>query len=385
MSNPEAALGENIMKGRLRKMLLASLIILVVLALGIGLYLQHPKFGILPTGARLERIKNSPHYTAGEFQNLVPIPPRAEGGSSLSLWLEYLFVPQARLAPARSIPAVKTDLMTLDRDKDIVIWLGHSSYYLQLGGKRMLIDPVFSSYAAPVSFVNKAFAGTNLYTAEDMPAIDYLLITHDHWDHLDYPTISALKPKIKQVICGLGVGSYFEQWGFAADQIQEADWFTAVKPETDFTVHVLPARHFSGRMLTRNKTLWASLALITPARRLFFSGDSGYGPHFKQIGESFNGFDLVVVDNGQYDKNWPYVHLRPEEAVQAAGDLRAKALLPGHIGKFALAKHPWDEPLQRVTAASRNKDYRLLTPKIGEPVELANEQQVFSTWWEGQR
>ncbi|HWR05690.1 MBL fold metallo-hydrolase [Sporomusa sp.] len=370
------------MKGRLRKMLLAPVIILVILALGIGLYLQHPKFGTLPEGARLERIKSSPHYADGQFQNLVPIPPRVEGSSSVSLWLEYLFIPKERLAPTEPIPSVKTDLMALDRDKDIVVWLGHSSYYMQLGGKRILIDPVFSSYAAPVSFVNKAFAGTNPYTAEDMPEIDYLLITHDHWDHLDYPTISALKPKIKQVICGLGVGAYFEQWGFAADLIHEADWFTAVELENDFTVHVLPARHFSGRMLTRNKTLWTSLALVTPERRIFFSGDSGYGPHFKQIGESLNGFDLVVLDNGQYDKNWPHVHMTPEEAVQAAEDLKAQALLPAHVGKFAIANHPWDEPFQRITAASQNKNYRLFTPMIGEPVELANEQQVFSPWWE---
>ena len=364
-------------------MLLAPAIILVIMALGIGLYLQHPKFGTLPEGARLERIKGSPHYADGQFQNLVPIPPRVEGSSSVSLWLEYLFIPKERLAPTESIPAVKTDLMALNRNKDIVIWLGHSSYYMQLGGKRILIDPVFSAYASPIFFVNRAFKGTNLYTAEDMPEIDYLLITHDHWDHLDYPTISALKPKIKQVICGLGVGAYFEQWGFAADIIHEADWFTALELENKITVQVLPARHFSGRMLTRNKTLWTSFALVTPERRIFFSGDSGYGPHFKQIGELLNGFDLVVLDNGQYDKNWPYVHMTPEEAVQAVEDLKAKALLPAHVGKFAIANHPWDEPFQRITAASQNKNYRLLTPLIGEPVELANEQQVFSPRWEG--
>lgn len=216
-----------------------------------------------------------------------------------------------------------------------------------------------------------------------MPEIDYLLITHDHWDHLDYPTISALKPKIKQVICGLGVGAYFEQWGFASGLIHEADWFTSLDLENDFTVHVLPARHYSGRMLTRNKTLWSSLALATPERQIFFSGDSGYGPHFKQIGEGFNGFDLVILDSGQYDKNWPYVHMTPEEAVQAAEDLRGKALLPAHVGKFSIANHPWDDPFQRIAAASQNKNYRLFTPMIGEPVELANEQHVFSPWWEG--
>jgi L-ascorbate metabolism protein UlaG (beta-lactamase superfamily) len=251
-----------------------------------------------------------------------------------------------------------------------------------LGGKRILIDPVFSSSAAPVSFANKAFAGTNLYTAEDMPEIDYLLISHDHWDHLDYPTIIAMQPKIKNVICGLGVGAYFEQWGFEERRIHEADWFTTLEMERDFVVHVLPARHFSGRLLIRNKTLWTAFALITPNRRIFYSGDGGYGPHIKKIGEMLHGFDVAIMENGQYDKQWPYIHMMPEEVAQAAEELNAKALLPGHSGKFAIANHSWDEPFKRITDASRNKNYRLLTPIIGEPVDLENQQQIFSRWWE---
>ncbi|SHK09397.1 MBL fold metallo-hydrolase [Desulforamulus aeronauticus] len=370
------------MKGRFGKVLLVSLIIIVVIALSIGLYLQHPKFGTLPAGARLERIKNSPHYAGGQFQNLLPTPEIIGDNLFSTLW-NFLFVKKERLVPVDDIPSIKTDIMALDKDEDVVIWLGHSSYFVQLGGKRILIDPVFSPSAAPVSFANKAFKGTNPYTADDIPIIDYLLISHDHWDHLDYPTVISLKPKIRNVICGLGVGSYFEEWGFAANIVHEADWFTAVKLENDFTVHVLPARHFSGRMLTRNKTLWTSLALVTPEHRIFFSGDGGYGPHFKQIGETFQGFDLAIMENGQYDKNWPYIHMMSEEAAQATEDLKAKALLPGHAGKFTIANHPWDEPFQRINAASQNKDYRLLTPMIGELVELANEQQVFAPWWEG--
>jgi len=277
---------------------------------------------------------------------------------------------------------MKTDFKTLDKGKDVVVWLGHSSYFMQLGGKRILIDPVFSSSAAPVSFANKAFNGTNLYTAEDMPEIDYLLISHDHWDHLDYPTVIALKPKVKNVVCGLGVGSYFEDWGFEPILIHEADWFTVLEFEDGLIIHVLPSRHFSGRLFTRNKTLWTGFALVTPDRRVFYSGDGGYGPHFKQIGEMFNGFDLVIMENGQYDKNWPYIHMMPEEVAQAAEELKAKALLPGHAGKFAIANHPWDEPFERITQASQNKEYRLLTPMIGEPVEIDNQKQQFSRWWE---
>lgn len=365
-------------------MLFALLIIcLALLSLGIGLYLQRPKFGILPEGVRLKRIKSSPNYVDGQFQNLIITPKLIKDSSSASVLWKFLFTKKERLVPIDSIPTVKTDLMTLDKGKEVVIWLGHSSYFIQLGGKRVLIDPVFSSFAAPVSFVNKAFEGTYQYTAEDMPEIDYLLISHDHWDHLDYPTVTALRPKIKNVICGLGVGAYFEQWGFEKNLIHEADWFTKLEFEKDFIVHVLPARHFSGRLLRPNKTLWISFAMVTPKRRIFFSGDGGYGPHFKNIGETLNGFDLVIMENGQYDKRWPYIHMMPEEVAQAAEELKAKALLPGHSGKFALANHSWDEPLKRITDASQNKNYKLLTPMIGEPVELENQQQIFSRWWEG--
>ena len=216
-----------------------------------------------------------------------------------------------------------------------------------------------------------------------MPEIDYLLITHDHWDHLDYPSVKALQSKTRNVVCGLGLGAYFEHWGFAKEQIHEGDWFAALQLEKGFTIHVLPARHYSGRLLTRNKTLWAGYALETPNRRILFSGDSGYGPHIAEIGRRFDGFDLVVLDSGQYDERWPYIHMTPDEAAQAAQVLQAKAFLPGHIAKFTLAKHSWDDPFRRITAASERKNYRLLTPMIGEPIGFDNDKQRFSHWWEG--
>ncbi len=370
------------MKSWLRKMLLTVIAIIVILALAVGLYLQQPQFGTPPRGDRLARIQSSPHYADGQFQNLVPTPQFSPGNNIASVWWYFLFAKKERLIPAAPIPARKIDFTALDKDRDTVVWLGHSSYFIQLGGKRLLVDPVFSTYAAPVPFANKAFPGTNRYAAGDMPDIDYLLISHDHWDHLDYPTVAALKPKIKNVVCGLGVGAYFEHWGFAPELIHEADWFTALEFTDGLTVHVLPARHFSGRLLTRNKTLWTGFALVTPERRVFYGGDGGYGPHFKQIGDMLAGFDLAILENGQYDQNWPYIHMLPEEVALAAADLKAKALLPGHAGKFAIANHPWDEPFRRITRASQNQEYRLLTPIIGEPVDLAPPPPPFPPWWE---
>lgn len=356
---------------------------LISVVLGAVMYVQKPAFGSSPAGTRLEKIEHSPNYANGEFQNLVPTAKFSEGTSSVSALWEYQVNEKKRLQPAGPLPHKKMDLTQLNRQEDTVVWLGHSSVFMQLGGKSFLVDPVFSSYASPASFINKAFEGSNPYSAEDMPAIDYLLISHDHWDHLDYPSIMALKPKIKNIVCALGVGGYFEEWGFSPGAIHEADWFTPLQMEPAVTVHVLPSRHFSGRTLVQNKTLWAGFAVLTPQRRVFISGDGGYGPHFKMIGERFKRFDLAIMENGQYNPRWPYIHMMPEEVAVATEELHAEALLPVHAGKFALSTHAWDEPFQRITAASEKKSYRLLTPLLGETVALDDNQQAFSHWPEG--
>lgn len=374
---------------KLRKVMLILFLLAVLSGLALVIFFNLPGFGRLPRGAALAEVEKSPHYLDGTFHNLVETPMLADRQGFISAMLEYLFTKKERLKPRDPVPTVKTDLKALDPQADLLIWLGHSSFYIQLSGARILIDPVLSDYAAPVSFANRAFSGTNLYTADDFPEIDYLLITHDHWDHLDYPTVMALKPKLKKIITGLGVGAHFQRWGFAPQLVQEADWNSRLDFD-GLTIHLLPARHFSGRSLTRNKSLWAAFALGTDQRRIFFSGDSGYGPHFKQIGADFDGFDLVALDSGQYDQGWPFVHMTPEEAAQAALDLRAKALLPAHIGKFSIANHSWDDPFIRTVAAAENKDYRLLTPLIGQMMSLdesknQNEEESYPRWWESRQ
>ncbi|MEQ5856859.1 MBL fold metallo-hydrolase [Halomonas sp. YLB-10] len=371
------------MKKKFRKMVTVIGTLAGVLLLGGWAYLQHPKFGELPEGNALATIKRSPNYVDGAFRNLVDTPMFTQNRSFLSVLVENLRASNEGLTPEDAIPSVKTDLQALNVDQDLVIWLGHSSYYVQLGGKRILIDPVFSEDAAPVPFANRAFAGTNPYSAEDIPSIDYLLITHDHWDHLDYPSITALKSKVGNVVTGLGVGAYFEQWGYDPENVHQHDWNDTLELDDELTLHVLAARHYSGRMLQRNQTLWVGFALETPERRLLFSGDSGYGPHFAEIGQRFDGFDLVALDHGQYDSRWAYIHMTPEEAAQAAEELRAAALLPAHVGKFALARHTWQEPFERIAAASQGREYRLVTPLIGEPLQLAGDAlPVVSHWWE---
>lgn len=357
-----------------------------LLSAGGAWFVHRPAFGRKPEGERLRRIMASPHYQSGRFQCLEPIDDIMEesedGEGRLSATWKFLFGEKTGLMPSQPMVSKKTDLKALPIEEDVVVWMGHSTFYLQLAGRRLLIDPVFSAYASPLFFINRAFPGSNVYTAKDFPPIDVLLMTHDHWDHLDYPSIMALRPKIREIVCPLGVGAYFEQWGFDTTRLHEEDWFTEVTIAPDLQVHVLPSQHFSGRFLEQNKTQWGGFALLTPKRKIFCSGDGGYGSHFQRIGQQFGGFDLAIMENGQYNPQWHRVHLLPEETARAAEDVGAKAVLPAHSGKFALARHAWDAPYRALTAASQGRSYRLLTPEIGEALHLDEETPTFSSWWE---
>lgn len=345
-------------------------------------FMQKKMFGALPDEELIKEFMRSPHYYNGEFHNLVEHAVLSDKSSTVMALLRSLFVKKENPAPLTSLPARKDAFAGLDKNEDVLVWLGHSSFYIQLAGKRILIDPVFSPYASPVFFSVQAFAGATPYTADDMPAIDYVFISHDHWDHLDYPTLMRLAPKLGKIVCPLGVKSHLLHWGFDREQIIDGDWGDAVDLADDLRVHFVPSQHFSGRTLTRYKTLWSGYVLETPRQKIFFSGDSGYEIHFAQIGQAFSDIDLALLDCGQYNERWKYVHMTPEDASQAALDVHAKYLLPMHIGKFSLAYHPWFEPFDRITAASRYKPYTLLTPMIGERLSLASLSSAnFSPWW----
>jgi L-ascorbate metabolism protein UlaG (beta-lactamase superfamily) len=354
-------------------------------AVGADLFIHRPEFGRQPNGARLKRIESSPHYKNGQFQCLEPIENIMEGDENRFVALgKFLFEDKKkeRLFPETSMLSAKTDLKALPASKDCIVWMGHSSFYMQLGGRRILIDPVFSDFASPLFFINKAFAGSNVYRADDLPDIDILALSHDHWDHLDYPTIMSMKNKIGKIVCPLGVGEYFEQWGFSPEQIHEEDWFKEIKLADDFSIHVLPSQHFSGRFLTPNATQWGGFSFITNQKRVYYSGDGGYGEHFKTIGKIFGGFDLAIIENGQYNEAWHRVHLLPEESAKAAQEVGAKVVLSAHNGKFALARHAWDEPYRAFKEASQEKNYELITPQIGEIADIGRQDRAFSAWWE---
>ena len=345
--------------------------------------MSQSKFGKKPSGARLEKMKASPHYKDGQFHNLSYTPTLAEGHSYVDVMYQMFIKSKPRNKPSAPLPSVKTDLLNLPADANVLVWFGHSSYFLQVDGIRILVDPVFSGNASPIPGSVKAFKGTDVYGVSDLPKIDYLLITHDHYDHLDYPTIAVLKPKVANVICGLGVGAHFEYWGYPAINIIEKDWYEEVDLPAGLKLFVQPSRHFSGRSFNRNNTLWASYVLQTPSMTIYLGGDSGYDSHYAAIGEKFGPIDIAILDCGQYNQAWKNIHNLPEDVIQAVKDLKAKRLLPVHSSKFALALHPWDEPLTKITELSAANGMPLITPMIGEAVHLADTTQQFKQWWVG--
>ncbi|WP_421945559.1 MBL fold metallo-hydrolase [Pedobacter sp.] len=366
------------------KWFFAILIALIVLLFLVTyFYMKKPLFGKAAEGARLERMKKSPNFKDGVFQNIHNTPAVTEGYTTMGIIADKLFTNYPRLTPVDSIPSKKVDLLNLPIDEDVLVWFGHSSYFIQLDGKRILVDPVFSGNASPIPGTVVAFKGTERYKVEDLPNIDYLIISHDHYDHVDYESLIKLKSKTKKVICGLGVGADFEEWGYNVNDILEKDWNETIDLGSGFFIHTTPARHFSSRGFSRNNTLWMSYVFQSPSMKIYIGGDSGYDTHYATIGKKFGPIDLAILEDGQYDKKWKYIHLMPEQGLQAAKDLNAKRLFPVHSSKFVLANHPWDEPLMKITELNKKAKIPLVTPIIGEFVYLKNDKQVFKQWWVG--
>ena len=338
-----------------------------------------PVLGKPASGARLERMRRSSNYKGKQFENLVPTSVTLQGTNFFKMMREYRKRP-ADTAPPQPLPSVKTDLRALPAEGAWLVWFGHSSYLLKIDGVTILVDPVFSGHASPVSFFAKAFPGTEVYGVGDMPEVDVLLLTHDHYDHLDYRTVKMLAPKAGRICTSLGVGAHLESWGVPREKIIELDWWERWE-YGDLSFTAAPARHFSGRTFKRGGTLWSSFVLKGKGHSLYLGGDSGYEAHFREIGERFGPFELAILECGQYGRHWPYIHMMPEQTVQAAMDLRAAALMPVHWGKFTLALHPWNEPAKRVVLAARQRGLPLATPMIGEPFRVGASYPTHP-WWQ---
>lgn len=366
----------------LKWFMIVTTLIVVLLLISTYIFMRQDKFGKTPDEEKINNYEKLDNYKEGKFQNISYTPDLTEGYSMTGVMYDFLFKKFPRLKPKEPIPSIKTNLLEIPIEENVLIWFGHSSYYIQLDGVKILVDPVFSGNASPVPGSTKSFEGTDIYSADDFPDIDYILISHDHYDHLDYETIVNFKDKVGKVICGLGVGSHFEQWGYDKSQIIEKNWNEDVELANGFSAHVLTARHFSGRGFSRNNTLWASYLLESPSMKIYIGGDSGYDTHFAEIGNKFGPIDLAIIENGQYDLAWKYIHTLPDEVIKATKDLKSKRLFPVHSSKFILANHPWDEPLIEVSKFIIGTNISLITPIIGEKVNLQDTNQIFSKWWQ---
>ncbi len=349
-----------------------QIILGVILLLGgAGLaVLSHPAFGLWRHVSK-ERIQASPNYRDGLFQNQVPTPQFTGDSASTrgTLW-RFLTNKDTLRLPQQPIPAVKTDLKNLPTDSDWLVWFGHSSYLFCLNGKRYLVDPLLKP-EWPSSMMLKAFAGTDIYRPDDLPDIDVLIITHEHWDHMDYATLRDIRKQVKQVFCPLGIADYLRHWGYTNEQIKEMDWQDKLQMTNNkLQITCLPSRHFSNRLLgKRNQTLWASFMVEAGGRKVYIGGDGGYDKRFAEIHERFGSVDLALLENGQYNANWKYIHTMPEELEKVILDLQAKQVFTVHHDKFALSVHPWYEPDSVAHDIATRHHIHLLDAPIGTVVK----------------
>lgn len=297
----------------------------------------------------------------------------------------YRYIKEQRTdaSPAQAIPIKQLTAMQLNAipaNKEVLIRLGHSSIYLQLGKQKILIDPVFSERASPFSFAGPKRFHLPPIALDKLTNIDMIIISHDHYDHLDKTTIKVIGPKVKFFIVPLGIDQHLIDWGINKDKIISLDWWQSQKIGP-LTITSTPGQHFSGRgLFDANQTLWSSYVLKSDKSSLYFSGDSGYFTGFKEIGERFGPFDITMLETGAYDKDWPSIHMTPEQSLQAHIDLKGKVMLPIHNGTFDLAFHSWYEPLQRISELASAQKIQLATPIMGSIMDINNLPKS-NKWW----
>jgi len=360
-------------------------IILVAIITVVFLVLNfYPPLGGKSSKESRERMKESPNFVDGKFRNQIPTPMDLSIKDSIRLLGEQMKGhPQGR--PESELPIIPFDPKSFaENSEDQVIWFGHSTLLLKVNEVNILIDPVFSKAASPVSMVGpKRYSAKLPAEIEDLPKIDAVIISHDHYDHLDYGSIRKLRGNVEKFIVPLGVAGHLVRWGVEKDAIIELDWWDEV-PFSGLTIASTPARHFSGRGPgTGGTTLWSSWVILSEKTRVYFSGDSGYGPHFKEIGDKYGPFDLTLMETGQYNENWAGIHMMPEETLQAHADVRGKLMIPIHWAAFTLALHSWTDPIERATQAAHEQGAAIATPRIGETVVIGAEEYPTLAWWDG--
>ncbi|PEL93418.1 MBL fold metallo-hydrolase [Bacillus wiedmannii] len=297
----------------------------------------------------------------------------------IGLMTDY-FKMKSKLRPLENLPIVLSDKN--NESLESVTWFGHSASLLKIEGKTLLLDPMFGDASSPFPLFNsKRYSGIFSLEREDLREIDAIIISHNHYDHLNYKSIMQLKDRVKHFYVPTGVAQYLIKWGVSPSKISEHNWWDEITFD-NIKLVCAPARHFSGRSMTdRDCSLWCSWLILGQETKVFFSGDSGYAPHFKEIGDKYGPFDLTLMECGQYDPRWSAIHMLPEETVQAHIDVKGELLLPIHWGAFTLSLHEWSDPIERVTKEAKRLGVNIATPQIGESITLKSTDYPSSTWW----
>lgn len=354
---------------------------------GLGLIAHNAEvksLGGTPRGLRLERIKASPRWAGERFRNLHPVMPGLRDPNASMPTLGEFLCGGERRVPQRPLPSA-SPLVAWDRRPGSGLratWLGHSTVLIEIDGVRVLTDPVWGTRASPSRLAGPRRFQPVPVALHAVPPIDLVIVSHDHYDHLDYPTIRELAKRDVPFVTSLGVGAHLEAWGVRPERIAELDWWESHKlPNAELSVTAAPSQHFSGRGLNnRNSTLWSSLVIRSPRHAVFFSGDTGLTTEYRTIRERLGPFDLVMLEVGGLHPSWGDMHLGPGNALKALALLGGGPFLPIHWGTFSLAMHAWDQPAETLLELGPRADAQLVMPRLGEPVEPAHAERV-EPWW----
>ena len=353
----------------------------VVTLVGVAFVNVSPQFGAGAKELSLERVRKSPNFLNGAFKNTEKTLQNT--GFKWST-IPKFFTDGNNKTPSVELPMEKLTKSYFDSEpqQPRITWFGHSAAFVELEGLNIFIDPMLGDVPAPHPLLgSKRFQKELPISIDSLPNIDVVLISHDHYDHLDYGSIVKLKDKVSQFYVPLGIKAHLTSWGIDATKIIEFDWWENINYKGIEFVST-PARHFSGRgIINRNSTLWCSWVLKSENSSIFFSGDSGYGKHFKEIGSTYGPFDFAMLECGQYNEQWSQIHMTPEETIQASIDVKSSLTMPIHWGSFKLALHSWDDPILRVTAKATELNVKITTPKVGESIVINGNEFPSEKWW----
>lgn len=362
---------------------LLGIAILSLVLIGLGFLFFSPQFGGTADDDELQRYKRTGYFYDGQFQNL--IETNMEMGLS-KIWtiMKEMSKDNPDASPSKELPVTVLSDAELNSTEDALFWFGHSAFLLKIDGANILLDPMLGDVPAPSPLIgNERFNKKLPASIERLPEIDAIVLSHDHYDHLDYGSIMELESKTKRFYVPIGVGKHLKSWGIDQSKIFELTWWEEVGFDS-LAFAFTPSRHFSGRGITdRNKSQWGSWIIMSMQKKIFFSGDGGYGPHFKEIGDRYGPFDLALLECGQYNENWADIHMMPEQTAQASIDVRADYMMPIHWGSFKLALHPWNDPIVRLAAVSEELNLNYISPQIGQKIIVGDTSsyQSYTEWW----